>query len=304
MSNIRECGRYRMLDIPFKSFFLRSALRQRDQFIERFLNLKSTDDMSKLVLARIELMENLDDGKVFNVRDRAGQHAMFLWASIVNTVPAACWTLVDLLIRPDVIKAVNDELNTKVKNIESLFEKETLGELHLLDSCIQETLRRIFPSMTQRQASRNINVICTDGTEMGVRKNDVVIYPALIKNFDPKVSLNFTPSLSCKHFSLKVYDHPYEYCYDRFVKQQPKAPPLLLFGTGSRMCPGRYWALNEIKLFLAIILIKLDIELMMHEDYKKRMRTRLECQISNVFLNLGPHEKDKHQFLIRYSIKK
>ena len=293
-----------MLNVPFKSFFLRSALRQRDQFIERFLNLTPADDMSKLVLARIELTQSLDDGRTCNVRDRAAHHALLLWTAIVNTVPAACWSLVDLLLHPDVLEAVKDELNTKVKSIESLFEKQTIGELHLLDSCIQETMRRIFPSMTLRQAAENTSVTCTDGTQMGVRKNDVIIYPALVKHFDSKVSLNFTLSLSCKYFSRKVYDHPYEYRHDRFVKQQLKAPPLLLFGTGSRMCPGRYWAINEIKMLLAIILSKLDIELLMNEDYKEKMRTRLECQLSRVFLNMGPHEKDKHQFRMRYSIRK
>ncbi|CAF1091953.1 unnamed protein product [Rotaria sp. Silwood1] len=50
-----------MLDILFKSFFLRSTIRQRNQFIERFLDLKSKDDMSKIVLVRIESMANLDD---------------------------------------------------------------------------------------------------------------------------------------------------------------------------------------------------------------------------------------------------
>lgn len=183
-----------MLDIPFKSFFLRSAIRQRDQFIERFIDLKPNDDMSNLVLARIELMTSLDHGKHFNERDKAGHHALLIWAAIVNTIPVACWSLVDLLLHSDAFEAVKGELNAKVTSITSLCEKEILDELHILHSCIQETMRRILPMMVQRQASQNITVTCKDGTQMGVRKNDIVIYPALVKHLDPKVSFSFSPS--------------------------------------------------------------------------------------------------------------
>jgi hypothetical protein len=70
------------------------------------------------------------------------------------------------------------------------------------------------------------------------------------------------------------------------------------------MCPGRYWAIHEIKLLLALILIKFDIELMMDDDYKQKMCTRLDFQLSTILMNLGPHEKDKHQYRVRYSMKK
>lgn len=77
-----------------------------------------------------------------------------------------------------------------------------------------------------------------------------------------------------------------------------------MFGAGFNMCPGRYWAINEIKLLIALVVLTLDIQLMMDDDYKQKMRTRLDCQLSKLGLNQGPHEKDKHQFRIRYSIKK
>jgi hypothetical protein len=179
-----------MFNVPFKSFFLRSAIRKRDQFVQRFIDLKPNDDMSKRVSALIELMESLNHGTIFNERDRAGCHAMLIWGAMVNTVPIVCWSLVDLLIRPDALKAVKDELTAKVTSIASLDEKETLDELHILDSCIQETMRRILPSITHREASENVTVTCSDGTQMGVRKSDIVAYPACIKYFDSKVGLN------------------------------------------------------------------------------------------------------------------
>lgn len=69
------------------------------------------------------------------------------------------------------------------------------------------------------------------------------------------------------------------------------------------MCPGRYWVINAIKIFLALILSKLDIHLLMSDDYKQKMRARLDFKLSHLFANLGPHEKDKHQFDVRCSVK-
>ena len=178
-----------MIEVPFKTFFLRSAFRQRDQFIERFIGLQPNEDMSKLILARIELMENF--GEVFNEQDKAGLHAVFLWISLINTLPTACWCIVDLLLHPDAMEAAKNELSDKVTDISSLYEKETLGELLIMESCMQETMRRVILMLVQRQASAATVVTCMDGTQMGVRKGDIVVCPDIIKQFDPKVSLQF-----------------------------------------------------------------------------------------------------------------
>ncbi|CAF5125408.1 unnamed protein product, partial [Rotaria sp. Silwood1] len=45
-------------------------------------------------------------------------------------------------------------------------------------------MRRVSPSVTQRQAGQNVIVTCTDGTQIGIRKNDIVVYPAILKHFD------------------------------------------------------------------------------------------------------------------------
>ena len=75
------------------------------------------------------------------------------------------------------------------------------------------------------------------------------------------------------------------------------------FGAGTRICPGRYWAVNEVKLLLALVILKLDIVLLMDPAYQEKMRTRIETQIDSFLIDLGPHEKDKHQFRMQYSVK-
>lgn len=175
-----------IIDFPFRSILMSSSLRQREEYIERFMYLKSNDDMSAFVKARIEMTTHLGDGQIFNERDKAGYHGLLLWVAVVNMMPHTCWSLIDLLLHPDSLKAVRNELQTKV-TYEFLNEKETLNELRILESCINETLRRTAASVIQRQATQDINFICTDGVEMAVRKNDIVIYPPFLNHLNPQV---------------------------------------------------------------------------------------------------------------------
>lgn len=69
------------------------------------------------------------------------------------------------------------------------------------------------------------------------------------------------------------------------------------------MCPGRYWAMNHIKLVIAIVVTKIDIELMMDDDYRQKMCTRLDYRLGTFLNNMGPPIKDKHQYLMRYKLR-
>lgn len=47
-----------------------------------------------------------------------------------------------------------------------------------------------------------------------------------------------------------------------FYKQENKLKYFLMpFGYGSSMCPGRFFAMNEIKLFLVLLLASFDVEI-------------------------------------------
>ncbi|CAF4545575.1 unnamed protein product, partial [Didymodactylos carnosus] len=137
-----------LMQIPFKSLFLYSSIKKRDEYIKRFENLKINQDQSRLIQERIELFTSDEYKHLLTKHDIGSFHGILLFAAIVNTVPNACWSLIDILLHPEALYAVKNELNTI--DLSRLFERETLNKLQILDSCINETLRRTFMGLTQR----------------------------------------------------------------------------------------------------------------------------------------------------------
>ncbi|CAF3726115.1 unnamed protein product [Rotaria socialis] len=213
---------------PFKSWRLCHFIRDRDAFIDRFRSLKCTDDQSALIQARIEAFEEAKKRHVLNERDIAVLHAVLLMAASLNTVPMCGWIILDLLLHPEAHAAVCKEL--KSIDMSMLGESETLAQLIILESCIKETFRRSMSTMIECMVTTNMSIKASDGTEFGLRKNDYVLYPTMLDHLD----------------SEKI-EHPFQYRYDRFLID--KNLPLMLFGAGKYMCPGRYWGskLNSIQ---------------------------------------------------------
>ena len=176
-----------LIKIPFRAIFMSSAIRKRDEFVNRFRHLKINDDMSRLARARIEFFEDFNNGKehFFTARDWAGQHAFLLWAAVINTIPVLCWTLVDILLHPEALEAVRKELRAFDKS--KLYQKDILSNLIILESCIYETMRRTIVAKSVRQAECNTTVFCTNGLQFNVRENDMITYTACVKHLDPQV---------------------------------------------------------------------------------------------------------------------
>ncbi|CAF1347842.1 unnamed protein product [Didymodactylos carnosus] len=278
-----------LMKIPMQSFFLYPVIKKRNEYIKRFENLKINDEQSKIVQARIEFFASDENKDVFSKQDTSASHGLLLWAAVVNTVTNSIWALVDLLIHPEAISAVKQELKTI--DINQLYERETLNKLQILDSCINETLRRTVLSMSTREATENITITDSDGTLIGLRKHDILAYPSLVK-----------------HYDSDLFPQPYTFQYNRFVKEQhqqngKKIPSTIVFGCGKRMCPGRYWAVNEIKMLLALVITNMNIELLMDESYRKKLCERLEYQYTGVLSNGGPIKQHHDQFKIKYSCR-
>ena len=73
------------------------------------------------------------------------------------------------------------------------------------------------------------------------------------------------------HLDPEIHPDPHAFRWDRFLgrdgpqqflKRGTRIPiPLLAFSSGARACPGRSLARNEIKLFIATLLARYDVEL-------------------------------------------
>merc|ERR1711862_103321 len=68
-----------------------------------------------------------------------------------------------------------------------------------------------------------------------------------------------------------IYVNPDKFQFDRFTQSQRiykyrsgkslTHPPLVVFGGGSHLCPGRKFISNEIKLLLAILMTNFDMKI-------------------------------------------
>ena len=287
-----ESIRLNVFCIPFRTLLHKSLYDNRRTFIKRFYSLKRNNGESNLIHAREELYRSDQYKHLFTEYDIAALQAAFLWAAVANTAPMGCWSLMDLFLHPEAFAAVKRELeeNIPASSAASVYDKETLAKLKILESCIHDTIRRVSNGISTRQAMTNTTIECSDKSKIGLRKGDMLIYPTFLKHFDPDL---FGPN-------------PYEYQYDRYVKRphHSKVPSVMLFGCGPHTCPGRYWAINEIKIYVALVIQHMNIEFInITEQDKADFRKKLPYDYTKIVSSGGPKKVHKHKFDIKYSYK-
>ena len=107
----------------------------------------------------------------------------------------SCWSVLDLFLHP--------RTSFHIINLwwENISQVEDIRKLYL----------RIYASCCKFYFT---TIECSDGTKVGLRKGDTLIYPACLKHHDPDL----------------FGSNPYAYQYNRFIIQpdQPKPPSTML----------------------------------------------------------------------------
>ncbi|XP_069477216.1 cytochrome P450 7B1 isoform X2 [Ambystoma mexicanum] len=195
--------------------------------------------------------------------DKAAHHFAFMWASVGNTIPATFWALYYLAKHPEALAVVRDEIDHLLKSTGQTrgpeykihMSKEQLDSLVYLGSAIHESFRMCTASMNIRVVQEDFVLKLEGEQRAALRKGDfVALFPQTLHN-DPE-----------------VYSDPEVYKFDRFVENGAEKNTfykkgkklkyyLMPFGSGVSMCPGRFFAVNEIKQFLALMVTYFDLEL-------------------------------------------
>ncbi|XP_025905874.1 cholesterol 7-alpha-monooxygenase [Nothoprocta perdicaria] len=241
----------------------KSAHSAREQLGEALLhkNLLKRNKLSELVTLRMFLNDTLS---TFDDKEKAKTHVAVLWASQANTIPATFWSLFYLIKSPEAMTAATEEVQTTLesagekisldsKNI-SLNRKQ-LDNMPILDSIIKEAMRLSSASMTLRVAKEDFT-LHLEKEFYNIRRDDIVaLYPQLL------------------HFDPEIYDDPLTFKYNRYLDENGGEKTdfyrnggklkyyYMPFGTGIAKCPGRLFAVHEIKQFLTLILSYFEIEL-------------------------------------------
>ncbi|XP_066484353.1 7-alpha-hydroxycholest-4-en-3-one 12-alpha-hydroxylase-like [Tiliqua scincoides] len=194
---------------------------------------------------------------------------LLFWASQANTGPATSWLLVHLLKYPEAMKAVREELDKVLKETGqevkpgSPFIQVSLNAIKtpFLDSTIEETLRLRASSFMFRGVVQDMDLRTADRREYMLRKGDNVLLV-------PFIGLHLNP---------EIHPDPHTFKYDRFVKPDGTKKefykdgkklkyPIMPWGGGPSMCPGRFFAISELKLFVIVMLSYFDMELVNQDE--------------------------------------
>ncbi|XP_028329396.1 25-hydroxycholesterol 7-alpha-hydroxylase [Gouania willdenowi] len=215
---------------------------------------------SQFIQRRSELFEQYE---TLGDQDKAAHHFAILWASVGNTVPATFWAMYYLVRHPEALQAVRQEIQDVLRlhgikfssDRDLKLSRDQLDQLIYLESAINESLRLSSASINIRVAQEDFNLRLEANRSIAVRKGDIIaLYPQTM------------------HLDPEIYEEPQMFQFDRYVldntmktdfyKNGQKLKYFLMpFGSGSSMCPGRFFALNEMKQFLCLLLLYFEMQL-------------------------------------------
>lgn len=206
--------------------------------------------------------ELFDQQEALSSHDKAAQHFAMLWASVGNTSPALFWCVYFLLRHQEALQAVKQELQEVMSqegvefspDSDLVLSRDLLDRLHVLDSAVNESLRLSTMSMNVRVAQEDFTLKLDH--PWSIRHRDIIaMFPQSV------------------HFDPEIYEDPTSFRFDRFLDDSGNEKTdfyksgqrlkhfLMPFGSGATMCPGRHIARQEIKQFVCLLLLYLDLQM-------------------------------------------
>lgn len=202
----------------------------------------STKDNSRTLLQVI-----LDTVEMETHEHSSNYGLLMLWASLANATPIAFWTLGFILSHPDIHKSIlegiSSVLGTAGKDKIKVSE-EDLKQLLLIKWCILEAIRLRAPGIITRKVVKPVKIL-----NYTVPSGDL---------------LNLSPFWL--HRNPKYFSEPELFKPERWEKANLEKHTFLdyfmAFGGGKFQCPGRWFALAEIQVYIIFILYKYDCRLL------------------------------------------
>jgi cholesterol 7alpha-monooxygenase len=204
------------------------------------------------------LRDRFDSAKrqgVKNVADFSRLQLVILWAANGNTVPAAFWVLFHILSDPESHKAVQKEVDHLFGDGDKELSCEVLDTMVVLNSCIQETLRIYSENMVIREVQEDFEL------DLGVEG---------LPKYNVFRGSRVAVMMSRLHMDGTIFENPTLFRWNRFLDPEKKLskngiplpiPLLRPFGAGSSVCPGRKFAVYELKVLLVRLLHNYELEL-------------------------------------------
>ncbi|KAF7222348.1 5-beta-cholestane-3-alpha,7-alpha-diol 12-alpha-hydroxylase [Nothobranchius furzeri] len=204
---------------------------------------------------------------------------VLLWASQGNTGPSSFWLLLFLMKHPEAMAAVRQEVDKVLRETGQEVRpggplinltREMLTNAPVLDSAVEETLRLTAAPLLIRAVLQDMTLKMADGRKFFIRKGDrMAIFPYNAVHLDPE-----------------IHPDPHLFKYDRFLNPDGSKKTTFYkagkkvkyynmpWGAGVSMCPGRFFATNELKQFVFLMLVYFEFELLNPDEKIPEIDTR------------------------------
>jgi len=197
----------------------------QEMITEKRLSPNSMDVLASLIQARDEDGAQLSDDELIG-------HAFSLYvAGHETSANALTWSLFLLSQHPHVAHNLMEEIDDKLGGADPTIEK--LGSLSYLDAVVKETLRLMPPAGIGIRVTSDA---CILGGYM-IPRNTNVMFNQMITHRIPE-----------------LYEDPDHFKPERWSSIKRTAFEYLPFSAGEHMCIGWNFALQEIKVVLAVLL--------------------------------------------------
>ncbi|XP_044850904.1 cytochrome P450 4F22-like isoform X3 [Mauremys mutica] len=226
---------------------------------------KTVDFIDILLLAKDE------DGRDLSEEDIAAEADTFMFEGHDTTASGLSWVLYNLACHPEYQERCREEIKDLMRDKESEeIEWEDLSQMPFSTMCIKESLR-LHPPVTAVSRCCTEDIKLPDGRVL------------------PKGNICLI-SIYGTHHNPAVWPEPQVYNPHRFDPENSKnKPPLAFmpFSAGPRNCIGQNFAMAEMKVVLALTLLRFAVRL--DESRPVRRKPELILRSENgLWLHLEP----------------
>jgi len=241
----------------FPEFMTRPARDARDRLLDLLMSDDSWKTASPLFQAR---RANLGISNAALSKSNLG----LLWASVGNSIPAIFWMVLLLTEHPEAWETCRKQVEQvvasrkKADSNRTVFTLDELDKLTYIESAFWEALRMYQANFTPRTATEDF-IFETGSQNYLIEKGTKIMVWWNVLHSDPG-----------------VFEKPEEYRFDRFVGKSKTDfsfadgkplthEPVIPFGGGEHLCPGRKFVSYEARLFVAMLMQNFDIQLLAGE---------------------------------------
>lgn len=212
---------------------------------ERLAANPSLQDEPKNLLESMIVAADQSDSGVDN-NDVAGNVLTMLLAGEETTATTLSWMVYLLMRNPEAFQRAQEEARELARHLSDLSEltPEALNDLRFIEACAHETLR-LKPT-----GPFNILVAENDCTVAGVAVPKGMWIWCVMRH----------DSVAEGYFPDPLAFKPQRWLDDDAMSMSQTRRVSMPFGSGPRVCPGRYMAIMEIKLAMLMLLSDFDIE--------------------------------------------